>query len=225
MLREYLMERDSNLPVFSFPRREELARVLREDLEAAGIPARDAQGLVVDFHALRHTFITNLAQGGVHPKTAQALARHSTITLTMDRYSHSNRADEARALSALPDLSPTFAGRNGAVIGTKSSASGSAESGGPEDSEGDPGRRNGSFRGEERTAVKHGKNDENPMAPVGFEPTLPDEGKRILSPLRLPFRHGAVEVEFTGCGLSSFGTASPEVGRGLDCDHLEVDEV
>ena len=39
------------------------------------------------FHALRHTFITNLARSGVHPKTAQSLARHSTITLTMDRYS------------------------------------------------------------------------------------------------------------------------------------------
>ncbi len=39
-------------------------------------------------HALRHTFISNLARAGIHPKTAQALARHSTITLTLDRYSH-----------------------------------------------------------------------------------------------------------------------------------------
>jgi hypothetical protein len=37
-----------------------------------------------DLYALRHTFISNLAAGGVHPKTAQGLARHSTITLTMD---------------------------------------------------------------------------------------------------------------------------------------------
>ena len=66
---------------------------------------RDSAGRVIDFHALRHTFVTNLASGGVHPKTAQALARHSTITLTMDRYSHSYRGDEAKALDALPDLS------------------------------------------------------------------------------------------------------------------------
>jgi hypothetical protein len=59
----------------------------------------------VDFHALRHTFISNLAAGGVYPKTAQALARHSTITLTMDRYTHRYAGDEAAALAVLPDLS------------------------------------------------------------------------------------------------------------------------
>lgn len=48
----------------------------------------DAAGRVADFHALRHTYITNLATAGVSPKTAQTLARHSTITLTMDRYTH-----------------------------------------------------------------------------------------------------------------------------------------
>lgn len=85
------MDRDPLAAVFQFPRRKEPASILRVDLEAAGIPARDALDRVVDFHALRHTFITNLAQGGVHPKTAQAPARHSTITLTMDRSSHSSR--------------------------------------------------------------------------------------------------------------------------------------
>ena len=65
---------------------------------------RDHSGRVADFHALRHTFISNLAQGGVHPKDAQALARHSTITLTMDRYTHVARGKLATALEALPDL-------------------------------------------------------------------------------------------------------------------------
>ena len=36
---------------------------------------RNRAGLVADFHALRHTLITNLATGGVHPKVAQALGR------------------------------------------------------------------------------------------------------------------------------------------------------
>ncbi len=66
---------------------------------------RDDAGRYVDFHALRHTFISNLAAGGVHPKTAQRLARHSTITLTMDRYTHLRREDLAGALTTLPDLS------------------------------------------------------------------------------------------------------------------------
>mgnify|MGYP002336358455 CR=1 FL=1 len=73
-------------------------------LEAAGIPYRDDAGLVADFHCLRHTFITNLAADGVHPKTAQALARHSTITLTMDRYSHSLVEEQTAALEVLPNL-------------------------------------------------------------------------------------------------------------------------
>ena len=34
----------------------------------------DASGRYADFHSLRHTFISNLAKAGVHPKNAQALA-------------------------------------------------------------------------------------------------------------------------------------------------------
>ncbi len=41
----------------------------------------DDQGHVLDFHALRHTFGTNLARCGVHPRTAQELMRHSDINL------------------------------------------------------------------------------------------------------------------------------------------------
>ncbi len=68
----------------------------------------DDAGRKADFDALRHTFISNLVAGGVHPKSAQTLARHSTITLTMDRYSHSYRGQLADALNTLPDLSPTL---------------------------------------------------------------------------------------------------------------------
>ena len=79
--------------------------MLRADLADAGIPYKDDAGRVADFHALRHTFITNLASGGVHPKTAQTLARHSDIALTMKRYSHSYQEQEIDALRKLPDLS------------------------------------------------------------------------------------------------------------------------
>ena len=57
-----------------------------------------------DFHALRHTFISNLAGSGVHPKLAKELARHSTITLTMDRYSHVGLLDMNTALETVPDI-------------------------------------------------------------------------------------------------------------------------
>ena len=71
----------------------------------------DDAGRVLDFHAFRHTFITNLTRGGVHPKDAQTLARHSTIALTMDRYAHTARGSVAKALDALPDLSAPTAER------------------------------------------------------------------------------------------------------------------
>lgn len=74
------------------------ADMLRDDLAAARIKSTTADGTVVDFHALRHTFITRLARGGVHPKLAQALARHSTIALTMDHYTHTVLADLADAV-------------------------------------------------------------------------------------------------------------------------------
>lgn len=83
---------------------ENAAEMLRHDLAAAGIPYEDAAGRVFDFHALRHHFISNLARGKVHPKTAQTLARHSKITLTMDRYTHLAVADVAGALEGLPEL-------------------------------------------------------------------------------------------------------------------------
>ncbi len=65
---------------------------------------RDHAGQVADFHALRHTFITRLARANVPPKVAQTLARHSSITLTLDRYTHLGTDDQARALESLPSV-------------------------------------------------------------------------------------------------------------------------
>ncbi len=64
----------------------------------------DSSGKFADFHALRHTFITNLSLANVSPKTAQALARHSDISLTMNIYSHINPDEQAKAINALPGL-------------------------------------------------------------------------------------------------------------------------
>ena len=52
------------------------------DLEKAGI---DTDGSI-DLHALRKTFITSLARKGVHPGTAQKLAGHKTLQMTMNVY-------------------------------------------------------------------------------------------------------------------------------------------
>ena len=76
-------------------------QMLRNDLDTAGIAYVTDDG-VADFHSLRHTFISNLVAGGMHPKLAQQLARHSTIALTMDRYSHVGLLDMNATLQSLP---------------------------------------------------------------------------------------------------------------------------
>lgn len=55
-----------------------------------------------DFHSLRHQFITDLVASGANPKIAQTLARHSTITLTMDRYTHVGLHDLTASVNSLP---------------------------------------------------------------------------------------------------------------------------
>ena len=62
----------------------------------------DRQGRFADFHANRHTFITNLGRAGVSPKTTQTLARHSDIRLTMNVYSHTDLEEKADAIRRLP---------------------------------------------------------------------------------------------------------------------------
>jgi len=42
----------------------------------------------VRFHDLRHTAATLLLGRGVHPKLVQELLGHSSIAITLDRYSH-----------------------------------------------------------------------------------------------------------------------------------------
>jgi integrase len=67
---------------------------------------QDSQGKFADFHALRHTFITNLSRANVSPKVAQTLARHSDIRLTMQIYTHIDSDEQAAAINSLPGLSP-----------------------------------------------------------------------------------------------------------------------
>jgi len=76
----------------------------RKRRQSSFLATPDASGRVVDFHALRHSFLTRLARSGVAPAVAKSLARHSTITLTMDHYTHTFIEDERSALARLPGL-------------------------------------------------------------------------------------------------------------------------
>lgn len=85
-------------PIFPIPAK--CGEMLAKDLKAAHIPIETAAG-VIDFHSLRHTFISGLVERGTDVKTAQELARHSTPNLTIGRYSHTTEARKRAAIEAI----------------------------------------------------------------------------------------------------------------------------
>ncbi|MFO7898506.1 MAG: tyrosine-type recombinase/integrase, partial [Planctomycetota bacterium] len=79
--------------------------MMKADLAAAEIKYKDDSGRYADFHALRHTYITNIGRLPVSMKTHQELARHSEPGLTM-RYTHAEVEQKVKALDALPPADP-----------------------------------------------------------------------------------------------------------------------
>lgn len=57
----------------------------------------------VRFHDLRHSHATQLLEAGIHPKVAQERLGHSTITTTLDLYSHVTATMQAEAATRLDD--------------------------------------------------------------------------------------------------------------------------
>ncbi|QEH34270.1 site-specific tyrosine recombinase XerC [Aquisphaera giovannonii] len=107
-------------PIFPFPRRGRGAEMLRVDLAAAGIPYRDAAGLVFDFHSLRCETATLADQAGISPRVVQRMMRHSTLELT-GRYTRPRAVDIEAAASLLPSLKPSTPGtETAALTGTDS---------------------------------------------------------------------------------------------------------
>lgn len=58
----------------------------------------------IRFHDLRHTFATLLLESGESPKVIQELLGHSTITTTMDTYTHVSKKGKTKAVSTLTTL-------------------------------------------------------------------------------------------------------------------------
>jgi len=123
LLRPWLTGKEAGRPVFAMP--DKPIKLIRTDLDAAReawikevrskeeCQARRQSDFLaycnsaerfVDFHALRHTYISRLVASGANIKVAQELARHSTPTLTLGRYAHVQLVDQTRALDALPAI-------------------------------------------------------------------------------------------------------------------------
>ncbi len=80
------------------------AKMLRLDLEAAGVPYKDEYGRYGDFHAFRHTYGTLGAMAGIPLVTMQKLMRHSDPKLTANLYTHVLVNDKAAELAKLPTI-------------------------------------------------------------------------------------------------------------------------
>jgi integrase len=86
-----------------FPLPERTADMIRADLAAAGVPYETDSG-VVDFHAIRNSYVSELVRSGASVKACQMLARHSTPALTIGLYAKVDRHDLAGVVNSLPDL-------------------------------------------------------------------------------------------------------------------------
>jgi len=78
-------------------------RSFRQDLAAAGIEYC-VNGCYADFHAQRHSFVSELIQTGATPKQVQELARHHDPRLTLAVYAHASRPAQRDALERLAAL-------------------------------------------------------------------------------------------------------------------------
>jgi len=87
-------------PQFKYP-----SRFIRRDMEEAGIARFDEMGRRLDFHCLRYTFATKLAQNGVSQRLAQELLRHSDPRLTANIYTDVTQLPTFEAVTSLPRFS------------------------------------------------------------------------------------------------------------------------
>ena len=97
-----MMQRDLERARKTWIKEAENEEEQRRREESDFLKYRDAAGHFADFHSHRHTFITALERAGVRPKTAQTLARHSDIRLTMGIYTHIGLHDQTQAIESLP---------------------------------------------------------------------------------------------------------------------------
>ena len=155
-----------------FPRLPKMPRFYR-DLEAAGIPRRNSEGLIVDFHSLRHTWNTFLHRQGVPMRQAQALMRHSDPKLTGKVYLTESMLPLAQTVNALPPLfaAPGCAQIYAQILGAPgrklSPAGGATEKSAPPQSLGIS-----VFDGDGRAGTQTGGVGEM-VRDAGFEPATP----------------------------------------------------
>jgi site-specific recombinase XerD len=202
-IRPWLATKAPGKPVFTGMTKR-TAEMLRHDLEAAKVPYETSEG-VIDFHASRVSYITNLVASGASVKTCQTLARHSTPVLTIGVYAKASLHDVKGAVESLPDPTATKSGSERAVLastGTDGEHSSKrllhpVSNSGPYNG---PGMAStdaiACFDNENSADRKSLENKDLGVQCCALTPSgamseeMPEmRGSRILSPQRLPFRH------------------------------------
>ena len=113
-LRPFLAACPKLLPVWPGTWHEKAAKMLRIDLEAAGIPftIQGHEGEETrDFHAFRNCYISNVIRAGADLKQAMTLARHSDPKLTTARYARTRLHDLGALVNKLPGAKEPEAAR------------------------------------------------------------------------------------------------------------------
>ncbi|MEX2219200.1 MAG: tyrosine-type recombinase/integrase [Phycisphaerales bacterium] len=137
LLAGHLARKAPAAPAFTLPLKDEIAGMVRADLKAAreewvnAARTREERqereesyflrevaedGAVFDFHALRVTFITNMARAGVLLAKAVKLARHSDPKLTIGIYTKAGALDLDDAIDALPEFDAIAPTRMAAAV-------------------------------------------------------------------------------------------------------------
>jgi site-specific recombinase XerD len=111
LLRKWLDKMQPDDILFPVPASVPLGRIMRHDLDDAGIPYRTDKGFA-DFHSLRHTYCTRLVRAGLPLAVVKQLARHADFRTTLG-YTHVNIGDMATAVESLPAFSEPANGDSG----------------------------------------------------------------------------------------------------------------
>ena len=90
---DYVFTKDSGAPIDP----DNLTREFRNIIGETGIPKGT-------FHGLRHSYASALLSANVHPAVVQSALGHSSITLTIDTYSHVMPGLEEAAARRIDDV-------------------------------------------------------------------------------------------------------------------------
>ncbi len=87
------------MPLFDLPLYA--AEMLRRDLDNAGLPVIDDDGLPLKFHSFRATCATWLGEAGLSATDIAAVTGHQTRSM-VDHYTHATKRAGRRASRACP---------------------------------------------------------------------------------------------------------------------------